>query len=291
MSIKKAVFVVAGFGTRFLPATKAQPKEMLPIVNKPIIQYLVEEAVEAGIEEVIFVTARGKNSIENHFDKSYELDDILTKKGKDSVLEEVSKIANLAKFAYVRQPEQHGDGHAFLCAKPFIREDESVLVVFPDYLMSPETKAIQKIIDIYNKTKRPVVCADIVPKDKVSGYGVIDFEEAEDASMVKIKKFVEKPKVEEAPSNLISAGYFVLTPELIATLEDSLSTTADGEIRIADALTKMCNEGKDLYAFRPDKPGYDCGSILGFLKATVDFGLRREDLGKEFKEFLASKIN
>jgi UTP--glucose-1-phosphate uridylyltransferase len=291
MSIKKAVFVVAGFGTRFLPATKAQPKEMLPIVDKPIIQYLVEEAVAAGIEQIIFVTGRGKNSIENHFDKSYELEDVLDRKGKSDKLEEVAKIANLAEFAYVRQPVQMGDGHALLCAKPFLDPTESVLVIFPDYLMPRENKAISKIIEIYRDTHEPVICADTVPMEEVDKYGVLDFDETEDTSIVKVTRFVEKPSVSQAPSNLINAGYFVLTPEVLKNLEDSKSSVGDGEIRIADALISMVESGKPLYAYRPPKPGYDCGNILGFLKATVDFGLLRKDLEQDFRKFLKTKCD
>ncbi len=289
MSIKKAVFVVAGFGTRFLPATKAQPKEMLPIVDKPIIQYLVEEAVAAGIEQIIFVTGRGKNSIENHFDKSYELEDVLARKGKNEKLEEVAKISNLAEFAYVRQPVQMGDGHALLCAKPFLDPTESVLVIFPDYLMPRENKAISKIIEIYRDTLEPVICADTVAMEDVDKYGVLEFSETDNPEVVSVTRFVEKPPVSQAPSNLINAGYFVLTPEVLKNLEESKSTVGDGEIRIADALVSMVGSGKPLYAYRPPKPGYDCGNILGFLKATVDFGLLRKDLEDDFRVFLQTK--
>lgn len=290
-SIKKAVFVVAGFGTRFLPATKAQPKEMLPIVDKPIIQYLVEEAVEAGITEIIFVTGRGKSSIENHFDRSVELGVILAEKKKFEILKEMEKISDLCNFAYVRQPAANGDGAALLCAKPFLDPQEPILVVYPDYLMPKENQSLKTIIDIYNKYQQPVICGDIVPKDKVSSYGVIDYTSTEDASVVKAKKFVEKPKVEEAPSNLISAGYFVITPEVIAVLEKSSSTTSDGEIRLADAFVQITQEGKDLYVYKPNLPGYDCGSIIGFLKATVALGLEKQDLKDEFLVYLEETVS
>lgn len=290
MSVKKAVFVVAGYGTRFLPATKAQPKEMLPIVDKPIIQYLVEEAVQAGIKEVIFVTGRGKNSIENHFDKSLELEEALIQKGKDEKLKEVSKIYKLANFAYVRQPTQKGDGDALLCARPFLDSNEPVLVIFPDWLMPKENKSIQRILDIYREYGDPVICGDRVPESQISKYGVIDFETTEDKYKVKVKGFVEKPKNPKlAPSNLVSAGYFVITPEVVKILEEAESTTIDGELRLADAFVKMAQEKKTVYASIPKKPGYDCGSIIGFLKATVDFGLDRSNLQKEFLEFLKSK--
>ena len=290
MSIKKAIFVVAGFGTRFLPATKAQPKEMLPIVNKPIIQYLVEEAVEAGIEEIIFVTGRGKNSIENHFDKSYELEDILAQKGKKAILSEVSQIADLANFAYVRQPVQKGDGHAMLCAKPFVDHEEPLLMIFPDYIMPQGNQTIKKMLDLYNLKGQMVIATDYVPKAKVSDYGVIDFEPTENESIVSVKRFVEKPKREEAPSNLISIGYAVLTPNIWNYLGKAESSTQDAEVRVADAFIKMLEDGHQILAIKPEKEGYDCGSILGFLKATVDFGLERDDLGDEFRNFLKNKV-
>ena len=289
MPITKAIFVVAGFGTRFLPATKAQPKEMLPIVDKPIIQYLVEEAVEAGIREIIFVTGRGKQSIENHFDTSYELESVLDQKGKNKLLKSVKQIPEMANFAYVRQPSQKGDGHALLCAAPFMEHDESVLVIFPDYLMHKTTKGIQNIIDIHSKYNQPVVCGDIVPDDQTHLYGVMDFDKIGDKGCVKVKGFVEKPK-ENAPSNLISAGYFVITPAIMNLLKNTQSKHSDGEIRIADALIDYLENNGDLYAFKPKVSGYDCGTFMGFLKATVDVGLDKPELKAEFLEFLRSKV-
>jgi UTP--glucose-1-phosphate uridylyltransferase len=286
MSIKKAIFVVAGFGTRFLPATYAQPKEMLPIVDKPIIQYLVEEAVAAGITEIIFVTGRGKNSIENHFDTNHELESMLSQKGKIDKLKEVEKISKLANFAYVRQPTQKGDGHALLCAKPFIDNNESVLVVFPDYLMPKENKAIKKIIEIYKTYHEPVICGDLVSDEEVSNYGVMAYENTNEDEVVKVTGFIEKPTKGSAPSNLINAGYFIITPEVLKILEKTESTTEDGEIRVADAFVKLTQNNHNIYALKPKHQGFDCGSILGFLKATVVFGLQRKDLGDEFKKFL-----
>ena len=286
MSIKKAIFVVAGFGTRFLPATYAQPKEMLPIVDKPIIQYLVEEVVAAGISEIIFVTGRGKNSIENHFDRNFELESMLSQKGKEEKLREVEKISKLANFAYVRQPSQKGDGDALLCAKPFIDHNESVLVVFPDYLMPKENKAIKKIIEIYQTYHEPVICGDIVEDSELTNYGVMAYEPTENDEVVKVTGFVEKPKPDSAPSNLINAGYFIITPEVLKILEQAESTNPDGEIRVADAFVKLTQNNSTIYALKPKLRGFDCGSILGFLKATVVFGLQRQELGQDFKEFL-----
>jgi UTP--glucose-1-phosphate uridylyltransferase len=294
MPVTKAIFVVAGFGTRFLPATKAQPKEMLPIVNKPIIQYLVEEAVEAGIKDIIFVTGRGKASIENHFDVSYELQDILAKKGKNKLLDSVKEISDMADFAYVRQPVQKGDGHAILCAKPFVDHDEPVLMVFPDYLMPKKNNTIKKMIEAYESTNQTVIATDVIPMDKVSGYGVLDFDETGTADLVKVNKFVEKPKTEDAPSNLISIGYAILTPEtwpyLQKASDNDTSSVGDGEIRVADAWINMIEDGHKLFAVKPQNPGYDCGSIIGFLKATVDFGLEDESLRAEFVEFMKSRV-
>ena len=290
MSITKAIFCVAGFGTRFLPATKAQPKEMLPIVDKPIIQYLVEEAVEAGIQDIIFVTGRGKANIENHFDKSFELETSLVEKGKHKLVEEVEKISKLANFAYVRQPIQKGDGHALLCAKPFVDPNESILVIFPDYLMPKQNKSIARMIEVYRQHLEIVICGDIVPESEVSNYGVMAYEPTTDDKLVRVTQFVEKPKLGEAPSNLINNGYGIITPEFWKYMSNAESTAGDGEIRIADVYVKMVQDGKQIYATIPDKPGYDCGQKLGFLKATVDIALSREDIGPEFLSFLKSRI-
>lgn len=291
MSVKKAIFVVAGFGTRFLPITKAVPKEMLPIVDKPIIQYLVEESVEAGIQDIIFVTGRGKNSIENHFDKSYELEQTLVEKSKIQLLDKVEKICRLANFAYVRQPIQKGDGHALLCARPFVDPNESVLVVFPDYLMPRENKTFHKMMDVYRKYYETVIASDFVPLEKVSQYGVLKFVDTENPEVVLVKDFVEKPK-KDAPSNLINNGYAIITPEVWKYLEKAEATVSDGEIRVADAYIKMLKDGKTIYAIKPSQPGYDCGSQIGFLKATVMEALRRDqqEFGGEFMEFLKSIV-
>ncbi len=288
--VKKAIFVVAGFGTRFLPVTKAVPKEMMPIINKPIIQYLVEESVRAGIEDIIFVTGRGKNAIENHFDKSYELENTLVEKGKNKLLEDVEKISKLANFAYVRQPVQMGDGHALLCAKPFIEEDEPVLVIFPDYIMPESNNTIQKMIEFYEEYQEPIIAADFVPLNKVSQYGIVDYDKEHDGEIVNVTGFVEKPSMENAPSNLINNGYAVIDYTVWDHLEKAQSTVADGEIRVADAFIKMTDAGQVLHALKPLKPGYDCGNALGFLKATVDFALCRDDLKNEFIDFLKERI-
>ena len=296
MSIKKAIFVVAGFGTRFLPITKSVPKEMLPIVDKPIIQYLVEEAVECGIEDIIFVTGRGKHSIENHFDKSYELEQTLVEKNKNGLLEEVEKISKLANFAYVRQPVQKGDGHALLCARPFIDPGESVLVVFPDYLMPKGNKTFAKMMENYRENREIIIATDFVNPNQVDKYGVLKFEnlkesvENEENEFVKVLEFVEKPSLDKAPSNLINNGYAIITPEVWRYLAESESSSGDGEIRLADAFVKILENGKKIMALKPTKPGYDCGTKIGFMKAAVDLTLERNDLKDEFWQFLASKF-
>lgn len=289
--IKKAIFPVAGFGTRFLPATKAQPKEMLPIVDKPIIQYLVEEAVDAGIENIIFVTGRNKSSIENHFDYSLELDSKLMTSNKHELASIVKNIADMAHFAYVRQPIQNGDGGALLCAKPFVDDDESVIVIFPDYLMPYKNQTLKKMISFYNNNKQPVIATDRVEHKYLNQYGVVAFESTPQDDIVKINSFVEKPLQHNAPSNLINVGYAILTPELYSVLENSNSKTLDGEIRLADAFIDYLSMGKELFGLVPEQSGYDCGLKSGFLKATVDYALEREDLREEFFTFLKKRID
>ena len=208
--VKKAVFLVAGFGTRFLPISKAIPKHMLPIVDKPILQYLVEEAVAAGIEDVIFVTGRGKTAIEDHFDTSYELEQTLIGKGKTKLVQEIEKISNLANFAYTRQPTPRGDGHALLCAKPFIH-DEPILVVFPDYIMPPENQTFARMVDFYNQSGQAIIATDEIPMEKTSQFGVIAYENTDDNGILKINEFVEKP-ASNPPSNIINLGHAILTP-------------------------------------------------------------------------------
>jgi len=288
--VKKAVFVVAGFGTRFLPMTKAVPKEMMPIIDKPIIQYLVEEAVEAGITEIIFVTGRGKNAIENHFDKNYELEATLVEKGKHTLLDNVEKISKLANFAYVRQPVQKGDGHALLCAKPFVDLPEPVLVIFPDYIMPKSNGTLKKMVQFYEETGEPVIGTDFVPESEVSKYGILAFEDTVNSEIVKVTDFVEKPKTQDAPSNLINNGYAIITQDIWDLLSSAESTVSDGEIRVADAFINLIHSGKHLYALKSVKHGYDCGNPLGFLKATVDFALDREEFNGDFKDFLKSRV-
>jgi UTP--glucose-1-phosphate uridylyltransferase len=262
---------------------------MLPIVDKPILQYLVEEAVNAGIQDVIFVTGRGKNAIEDHFDTSFELEQTLIGKGKTDLLKQVESIAKLANFAYVRQPEPRGDGDAIKHAKPFIN-GEPVLVVYPDYIMPTQNNTFKKMIDFYNRTGDVIIATDTVPMDRVSAFGVIAAEETEQSDILKVSKFVEKPKREEAPSNMINLGHHIMTPQVWTALQETNSTAGDGELRIADAFVRMIQQGQSLYALRPEVSGFDCGNAVGFLKANIYEALRRGDIKEELLEFLRETL-
>jgi UTP--glucose-1-phosphate uridylyltransferase len=283
--IKKAIIPVAGFGTRFLPATKAQPKEMLPIVDKPIIQYLVEEAVAAGIEEIVFVTGRGKRAIEDHFDYSFELEQTLVEKNKMDKLEAIYKISNMAKFSFVRQPKPLGDGDALLRARHLIG-DEPCAVLFGDDIVDSEQPCIGQLMDVFYKYDSPVLALMEVPEDQVSSFGVVDGVKV-NGRVYEIKNMVEKPKQEEAPSNLIIVGKYVITPTVFDELAKA-KPSKDGEIRLADALINMLGK-KAFYGYEFEGKRYDCGSKLGFLEATVDFALKHKEVKDEFREFLKSK--
>lgn len=283
--IKKAIIPVAGFGTRFLPATKAQPKEMLPIVDKPIIQYLVEEAVAAGIEEIIFVTGRGKRAIEDHFDYSFELEQNLVEKNKLDRLEAIYKISDMAKFSFVRQPKPKGDGDALLRAAHLLG-GEPCAVLFGDDIVDSEKPCIGQLIDVYAEKQSPVVALHRVPMENVSKFGVVAGEKAGER-LYAIRELVEKPKVEEAPSNLIVVGKYVITPQVFEKLA-GVQPGADGEIRLADALSSILKEG-EIYGYEFEGRRYDCGSKLGFLEATVDFALKHKEVGERFDDFLQTK--
>lgn len=285
MKIKKAIIPVAGFGTRFLPATKAQPKEMLPIVDKPIIQYLVEEAVAAGIEEIIFITGRGKRAIEDHFDYSFELEQTLVEKNKMDKLEAIYNISNMAKFTFVRQPKPLGDGEAILRARHLVG-DEPVAVLFGDDIVDSEKPCIAQLMDVFYKYESPVLALMRVPKEEVSSFGVVDGVKV-NGRIYEIKNLVEKPKMEEAPSDLIIVGKYILTPSVFEELS-KVVPAKDGEIRLADALRNMLGK-KAFYGYEFEGKRYDCGSKLGFLEATVDFALKHPEVRDAFKEFLKEK--
>lgn len=282
--IRKAIFPVAGFGTRFLPATKAQPKEMLMVVDKPVIQYLVEQAVAAGIEEIIFVTGRGKRAIEDHFDYSYELEKTLVEKNKIELLDKVREIENLAKFSYVRQPIPLGDGHAVLCAAHLIAYNEPVLIMFGDTLYDAEISPVKQVIDTYERYNETVVGLSEVALSDVSKFGVIDGEDLKEGNY-KINKFVEKPKQEEAPSNLAAVGMYVITPEVLKTLK-GMKSGKSGEIRLADAFDLMLDNNKPLYGKKIEGEWLDTGNKFNFVKATLKFALKDKEIGADVKKLI-----
>lgn len=282
--VRKAVFPAAGLGTRFLPATKASPKEMLPLVDKPLIQYVVEEAVASGIESVIIVTGRGKASIEDHFDVSFELEKLLEERGKQEELKAMRAISDMARVSYVRQQEALGLGHAVLQARDVVGE-EPFAVMLSDDIIDSETPALQQLLDIYEKYHAPVVAVFQVEGEAISRFGVIDGEEVEEG-VYRIKDMVEKPAFNDAPSNLAIIGRYVLTPDIFDEIEKT-TPGAIGEIQITDAMRSLLKK-RPFYAVRFKGTRYDAGDKLGFLIATVELALKHEDLAPEFREYLQS---
>ena len=281
--IRKAVFPVAGLGTRFLPATKAQPKEMLPLVDKPIIQYGVEEALAAGVDNIILVTGRGKNAIEDHFDVSVELETFLEARGKKDLLAEIRKISNLINFSYVRQGEPLGLGHAVLVTRPLVGE-EPFAVILGDDVIDAEPPAISQMIDVFEEVQSPVLAIERVPKDDVTSYGIIDVAEEVRPGVYRIRDLVEKPPRNEAPSDLAIIGRYVLTPDIFPALEATASDRT-GEIQLTNGLRRLL-QSRPIYGCRIDGVRHDTGNKLGFLKAVVYFALRRPDLGDHFRDYL-----
>jgi UTP--glucose-1-phosphate uridylyltransferase len=282
--VRKAVFPAAGLGTRFLPATKASPKEMLPLVDKPLIQYVVEEAVASGIESVIIVTGRGKASIEDHFDVSFELEKLLQERGKHDELKAMRTISEMARVSYVRQPEALGLGHAVLQARDAVG-NEPFAVMLSDDIIDAETPALRQLLDVYEKYDAPVVAVFEVAGEAISRFGVIDGEEVE-PGVYKIMDMVEKPRQNEAPSNLAIIGRYILTPDIFDEIEKT-TPGAIGEIQITDAMRSLLKK-RPFYAVRFQGKRYDAGDKLGFLTATVEFALKHEDLAPEFREYLQS---
>ena len=280
--IRKAVFPAAGLGTRFLPATKAQPKEMLPLVDKPIIQYGVEEAVASGIDNIILVTGRGKNAIEDHFDVSIELETFLEARGKKDLLEEIRKISNLINFSYVRQGEPLGLGHAVLVTRALVG-DEPFAVILGDDVIDANPPAVKQMIDVFNEVEGPVLAIEEVPRDTVSSYGIIDAEEIK-PGVFRIRDMVEKPPVKEAPSNLAIIGRYVLTPDIFTSLETTAKDRT-GEIQLTNGLRHLL-KSRPIYGCKIDGVRHDTGNKLGFLKAVVYFALRRPDLAEPFREYM-----
>ncbi len=281
--ITKAVFPAAGFGTRFLPATKSQPKEMLPIVDKPVIQYLVEEAVDSGITEIIIVTGRGKRAIEDHFDSSWELEHNLVEKGKHNLLKDIRKISRLAKFIYVRQSEPRGDGDAILCAKEVVGNDPFV-VLFGDDIIAGPKPATKQLLDIFYKQQSSVIALEKIEPHRANMYGIIGTKKST-GRLHTIDTLVEKPEPKNAPSDLAIIGKYVLTPEIIQALEKAGAGHPDGELRLIDGLREL-GKSQPLYGYQVEGRHYDTGDKLGLIKATIDFALARPDLAPELKAYL-----
>lgn len=284
--IRKAVFPAAGLGTRFLPATKSSPKEMLPLVDKPLIQYSVEEAIQSGIESILIVTGREKSPIENHFDISFELERLLREKGKDEMCKMVRDIANIERIIYTRQKQALGLGHAIYQAADF-SSDEPFAVLLADDVIDAKKPALKQIIEAYEQYGAPIIAATQVDGEAISRFGVIDMEATGNRNIFKIKDVVEKPTYENAPSNLAIIGRYIFTPDIFSAIEKT-EKGAGGEIQITDAMRLMLEKGKPFYAVKIQGRRHDAGDKLGFLIATVEFALKRDDLGKEFLEYLKS---
>ena len=283
--VRKAIIPAAGLGTRFLPATKAQPKEMLPIVDKPTLQYIIEEAIESGIEEILIVTGRSKKSIEDHFDRSVELELELEQKGKTEMLKMVQDISNMVNIHYIRQKEPKGLGHAIHCAKSFIG-NEPFAVLLGDDIVDAKVPCLKQLINTYDEYKTTVLGVQEVAKEDTDKYGILDVKHIEDR-VYKVKDMVEKPSVEEAPSNIAILGRYIITPEIFNILENQ-EPGKGGEIQLTDALQTLATK-EAIYAYNFEGIRYDVGDKLGFLEATVDFALKRPELRDGFMEFLRSK--
>jgi UTP--glucose-1-phosphate uridylyltransferase len=284
--IRKAVFPAAGLGTRFLPATKAQPKEMLPLVDKPIIQYVIEEAVASGLTSIIIVTGRGKNAIEDHFDVSYELERLLEERGKTELLEQVRNISNMINVCYVRQGETLGLGHAVLMAKDLIGDEPFAVMLGDDIIDSP-VACMKQMIDVFEEFGGPVIAVHKVPREEISAYGVIDgIPEGDSGRVYRIRDMMEKPGAKEAPSDLAIIGRYILTPDIFKALETTPKDQA-GEIQLTNGLRTLKAQ-RALFGYRFEGIRHDAGNKLGFLKATVEFALKRADLGAPFRAYLKS---
>jgi len=283
-AIRKAVFPAAGLGTRFLPATKAQPKEMLPLVDKPIIQYVVEEAVESGLDQIIIVTGRGKRAIEDHFDISFELEHVLAQKGDEETLRAVRRISDLATIYYIRQKEPLGLGHAVAVTRELVG-DEPFAVLLSDDLIVHDVPCLRQMIEVYERYQCSVVAVERIPRERISGYGVIAGRPIEER-IYRLDDVVEKPAPEEAPSDLAIVGRYILTPEIFDALA-KVKPGKGGEIQLTDALRRLLKH-QVIYAYEFQGIRYDAGTTLGFLKAAVEFALRRPDIGEEFRTYLRS---
>ena len=282
--VRKAVFPAAGLGTRFLPATKASPKEMLPLVDKPLIQYAIEEAVASGIESILVITGRDKSAIENHFDISFELEQLLKDKGKDDMFEVVRSISDLAKISYTRQKQALGLGHAIYQAKDFVG-NEPFAALLADDIVDSEKPALQQMVEVFEKYNAPIIATMQIEGEAISRFGVIDAEEVE-PNVFRIKDMVEKPVYADAPSDLAIIGRYIFTPDIFDAIERT-RPGAGGEIQITDAMRLLLKD-RPFYAVKLEGTRHDAGDKLGFLIATVEFALKRNDLGDDFREYLRS---
>ncbi|MEG1002745.1 UTP--glucose-1-phosphate uridylyltransferase GalU [Clostridium sp.] len=285
MKVKKAIIPAAGLGTRFLPATKAQPKEMLPIVDKPTIQYIIEEAIASGIEEILIITGRNKKCIEDHFDKSVELEMELEKSGKDELLELVRDISDMVDIHYIRQKEPRGLGHAIHCAKTFVG-NEPFAVLLGDDVVESDTPCLKQLMDCFDEYKTSILGVQTVPEEDVSKYGIVDGIHIEDR-VYKVKDLVEKPKREESPTNVAILGRYIITPQIFEILENTAPGKGN-EIQLTDALKTLISQ-EAMYAYDFEGRRYDVGDKFGFLQATIEYGLRKEELREELLEYLEGK--
>ncbi len=286
MKITKAVIPAAGLGTRFLPATKAVPKEMLPIVDTPTLQYIIEEAAASGIEDILIITGRGKRSIEDHFDKSYELETELARTGKTEYLENLEYISSLANIHYVRQKQALGLGHAILCAKSFVG-NEPFAVLLGDDIVCAKRPCLRQMMDVFEKYQGSVLGVQEVALEDVSKYGIIQTEDVE-KDIYRVRGMVEKPDPKDAPSNIAVLGRYIITPEIFELLENT-KPGKGGEIQLTDALCELAQK-QAMYCYNFDGKRYDVGSKIGFLQATVEYALKREDLGETFRAYLKEII-
>lgn len=286
MTVKKAIIPAAGLGTRFLPATKSQPKEMLPIVDKPTLQYIIEEAIESGIEEILIITGRNKKSIEDHFDKSVELELELEQKGKIEMLEMVRDISNMVNIHYIRQKEPKGLGHAIHCAKSFIG-NEPFAVLLGDDIVDAKTPCLKQLINTYDEYKTTILGVQEVAKEDTDKYGILDVKHIEDR-VYKVKDMVEKPSVESAPSNIAILGRYIINPSIFDILENQ-APGKGGEIQLTDALKTLSTQ-EAIYAYNFEGRRYDVGDKFGFLEATIDFALKRDELRDDLLNYMKEVV-
>ena len=282
--LTKVIIPVAGLGTRFLPATKAQPKAMLPLIDKPVIQFLVEEAVASGITDIIFITGRGKRAIEDHFDYSLELEYFLRTRGKIELADRLHAISSLAKFTYVRESEPLGPGHAIMQARHLIGHDEPVAVLYEDDVVDSKIPCLKQLMDVFHAYQKPVLALDRVPRRMVSRYGIIAGKKVFYRTY-KVTEIIEKPRIEDAPSNIVSRGKYIYTPELLALLA-AMKPGPGGEFYPTDAFQSYLEQGGDMYGYEYEGVLYDCGEKLGFAQAIVRVGLKHPEIGKEFRKYL-----